>query len=379
LVQLLLALALGGITGALVGARAARLGELAKQFIWVLRNLAMPLVFFAILDTLATHTVRPRRFLALLVLSGTNALVACCIALSLGHALPLGRIVDVQALRRFAERPEQASGHSIDVLWVIAAAIVVGLLLQLAKQTRFVDAVERAGALVHRLFLALMYLLRLVVRAVPLAAFGVMAKVVGTGQLAVLPVLGVFVLLVALAIALHVFGWYALVLQLVARTPPGAFFRRAGAPLATALATGSSLASLPVTLRTLEEEMGIQPESARLAAVVGTNLNHDGIILYEATAALFVAQVYGVDTSWAQQLTLVWIAVIAAIGIAGVPEAGLITLSLVLGRVGLPLGVVPVLLLVDWLLGRLRATANVASDMVVATVLDRRFTNGPDA
>jgi Na+/H+-dicarboxylate symporter len=126
-----------------------------------------------------------------------------------------------------------------------------------------------------------------------------------------------------------------------------------------------------VTLPTLEQRLGVSRESARLAAVVGTNLNHDGIILYEASAALFVAQLYAVQLTLAQQLKIVALSVMAAVGIAGVPEAGLVTLSLVLGRAGLPLTAVPLLLPVDWLLGRLRATTNVASDMTVATLLDR--------
>jgi Na+/H+-dicarboxylate symporter len=117
--------------------------------------------------------------------------------------------------------------------------------------------------------------------------------------------------------------------------------------------------------------MQVSSESARLAAVVGTNLNHDGIILYEAAAAVFVAQLYGVDATLAQQVKIVGLAIVAAVGIAGVPEAGLMTLSLVLGRAGLPLAAVPLLLPVDWLLGRLRATANVTSDMLVATLLDK--------
>jgi Na+/H+-dicarboxylate symporter len=170
---------------------------------------------------------------------------------------------------------------------------------------------------------------------------------------------------------IHVFAWYGLLLKLLARVSPRRFFGQASDALGTALGAGSSLATLPVTLRTLEEGMGVSQESARLAAVVGTNLNHDGIVLYEAAAALFVAQLYGITLTLAAQVKIVGLAILAAVGIAGVPEAGLVTLSLVLGRAGLPLSAVPLLLTVDWMLGRLRATVNVASDLVVATLLDR--------
>jgi Na+/H+-dicarboxylate symporter len=216
-----------------------------------------------------------------------------------------------------------------------------------------------------------MRLVGLVVRVVPLAVFGVMAKVVGGSGLAMFPLLAIFVLLVAAGMALQVLVWYAILLRWLARVSPNRFFGDAADPMVTALGVGSSLATLPVTLRTLEERMAVSSESARLAAVVGTNLNHDGIVLYEAAAALFVAQVYAITLPLLQQAKIVTLSILAAVGIAGVPEAGLVTLSLVIGGVGLPLAAVPLLLPVDWMLGRLRAMTNVASDMVVANVLDR--------
>jgi Na+/H+-dicarboxylate symporter len=143
-----------------------------------------------------------------------------------------------------------------------------------------------------------------------------------------------------------------------------------------ALGASSSLATLPVTLRCLDR-MGVSPQSARLAACVGTNLNNDGILLYEAMAVLFVAQVYGINLSVAQQLVAAVSCVIAGIGIAAVPDAGLISLSLVLATVGLPSEIVPLLLTVDWLLSRCRAMTNVTSDILVAVLLDG-FGGGSD-
>lgn len=365
LIQLLLALVAGGLVGAVVGPRAAVLGRLALWFVALLKLLATPLVFFAIVDTLATTRLPLKRALVLLPVSAVNALVAAGIALGLTRALPLGRLVDLPRLRAIVGAPAPGVPDLVQVnlLWVIAAALAAGVAVRALSPA--------AGRGAHAAFGVLMRILGVVVRAVPLAAFGVMARVVGTSGLAILPVLGVFVVLVGLGIALQLFGWYALLLRVVARRAPGRFFRLAADALGTALAAGSSLATLPVTLRTLEERMEVSTESARLAAVVGTNLNHDGIVLYEAAAALFVAQLYGIDTTVAQQLKVVGLSILAAVGIAGVPEAGLLTLSLVLGRAGLPLAAVPLLLPVDWLLGRLRAACNVASDLVVATVLDR--------
>jgi DAACS family dicarboxylate/amino acid:cation (Na+ or H+) symporter len=176
---------------------------------------------------------------------------------------------------------------------------------------------------------------------------------------------------VSLGLAIHVFGYYTLLLLVVARRSPARFFRAAGNALATPFGTGSIMATLPVTLRTLEGELGVSHGSARLAACVGTNFNNDGIMLYEVVAALFVAQISGIALGMTDKIQLALTSALAAAGIAGVPEAGLITLSLVLASVGLPLSSLPVLLTVDWFLGRLRAMTNVTADMMVATLLAR--------
>ncbi len=369
LVQLLVATVAGAVAGKLLGARAAWLGEAALLFVDVLKLLATPLVFVAIVDTFVTTRLPVRRAIVLLPLSALNAVVAATIAIGLAHALPLARFVDLPRLRALAP-PASTARHlpSVNLLWVIAAALVGGVVLRATARTEVAQRLGRATGAALR---TLMRLVGVVVRVVPLAVFGVMAKVVGGSGLAMFPLLAIFVLLVAAGMALHVLVWYALLLRVVARVSPNRFFGDAADPLVTALGVGSSLATLPVTLRTLDERMKVSSESARLAAVVGTNLNHDGIVLYEAAAALFVAQVYAIALPLAQQVKVVTLSILAAVGIAGVPEAGLVTLSLVIGGVGLPLAAVPLLLPVDWMLGRLRAMTNVASDMVVANVLER--------
>jgi Na+/H+-dicarboxylate symporter len=143
----------------------------------------------------------------------------------------------------------------------------------------------------------------------------------------------------------------------------------------TGLSTNSSLATVPVTLRVLTGKLGVSEQSARLAACVGTNLNNDGITLYEAMAALFLAQACGFEMSLGQQMGVVLASLMAGIGVAGVPEAGLVVLPLVLGAAGLPEAVIaaaiPLILPVDWIIARCRSGVNVMSDMLVAILLDR--------
>jgi DAACS family dicarboxylate/amino acid:cation (Na+ or H+) symporter len=121
--------------------------------------------------------------------------------------------------------------------------------------------------------------------------------------------------------------------------------------------------------------MRVSESSARVSACIGTNLNNDGIILYEAMATVFLCQAFGYDLSFPHQLTIVLASVMAGVGIAGVPEAGLIVLPLVLGAAGLPeaavAAAIPLIVPVDWIIARVRSGVNVLSDMLVAILLDR--------
>ena len=133
-------------------------------------------------------------------------------------------------------------------------------------------------------------------------------------------------------------------------------------------------ATMPVTLAALDG-LGVREEPARLSACVGTNFNNDGIMLYEAMATLFLCQAMGMDLPLTRQLSVVAASVMAGVGIAGIPEAGLVILPLVLASAGLSEQAValaiPLILPVDWIVARVRSGVNVLADMVVAVVLDR--------
>jgi Na+/H+-dicarboxylate symporter len=253
------------------------------------------------------------------------------------------------------------------VLTIVLLAVVCGIALRTMRKRGSGEAIFK---LIEEGFEMLTVILHGVVAVVPVAVFAVVAKVVGTTGFAIFLSLGALVGTVALGLAVHVLGYYAFLVLVVARRSPLAFFRAAGGALMTAFGTGSSMATLPITLRTLEKDLKVGHDSARLAACVGTNFNNDGIMLYEVVAALFIAQINGIGLTGGQKIQLAATSALAAAGIAGVPEAGLITLALVLSSVGLPLASLPVLLTVDWLLGRLRAMTNVTSDLLVATMLD---------
>jgi DAACS family dicarboxylate/amino acid:cation (Na+ or H+) symporter len=169
---------------------------------------------------------------------------------------------------------------------------------------------------------------------------------------------------------------YQALLFFVARFPLRRFWGAAREPVVYAMGAGSSLATLPLTLNALDR-MGVSQASSALGACVGTNFNNDGIILYEGMAVLFVAQAHGIELGLGQQLVAAGSCLVAAMGVAGVPEAGLVSLALVLNTVGLPLELLPLLLTVDWIMGRARAVTNALSDMVLSIMIDRFARRAP--
>ncbi len=160
---------------------------------------------------------------------------------------------------------------------------------------------------------------------------------------------------------------------LVGKKSPKVYLGQGADAIMTAISCNSSLATVPVTLQCLER-MHVSPQSSRLAACVGTNLNNDGVTLYEAMAALFLAQALGYHLPIANQLLIVLASIIAGAGVAGIPEAGLVVLPLVLSAAGLPdhviVAAIPLIMTVDWIIARARSGVNVMSDMLVAILLD---------
>jgi DAACS family dicarboxylate/amino acid:cation (Na+ or H+) symporter len=216
-----------------------------------------------------------------------------------------------------------------------------------------------------------------IVRFTPLAVFGVVAKTVGEHGFGAFKGLGAYVGASVLGMGVQIAVVYSIMLTLVARMSLRPFWSAAREPVFYSMGANSSLATLPLTLSALDR-LGVSRSSSALGACVGTNFNNDGIILYEGMAVLFVAQAHGLDLSLGHQLIAAASCLIAAMGVAGVPEAGLVSLALVLNTVGLPLELLPLLLTVDWIVGRARSVNNVLADMVLSILVDSR-TKSPRA
>ncbi|HTU26310.1 MAG TPA: cation:dicarboxylase symporter family transporter, partial [Pirellulales bacterium] len=179
------------------------------------------------------------------------------------------------------------------------------------------------------------------------------------------------VLAVILALVLQA-GYYLLRIRIGSWVRPVNLVRGTRDALVMAFSTGSSTATMPVTYACLKDRVGLGEQAASMGALVGSNFNNDGTALYEAMAALFIAQSLGQHLTIVQQLIVMLTSIVASVGAAGIPEAGLVTMTLVFEAVGLPREYIGILLTVDWFLDRCRTTINVMGDMNVACLMEGR-------
>jgi Na+/H+-dicarboxylate symporter len=386
------------------GAGNAELGRLGLLVVKLLKALAVPLVFFAILDAFVKTNISLGKGLRLIVICAVNATVALGIGLCIMNGFSPGRhmsgaLATLSSNEKAGDSAREliAASHKgslgllenvssyvpkslVDpfsensVITVVLLGLLTGIALRRARSRGAADlgAVERG---VEGVYAVLVEALDVVVGVVPLAVFGVVADVVGKAGLSVFRSLWVFLVTVVAALALHSLVYYPLAAWLVGGKPPRVYLGKGADAILTGLSTNSSLATVPITLKALDK-MGVSPASARLAACIGTNLNNDGILLYEAMTAIFLTQALGVTLSLGGELTIALASVMAAAGVAGIPEAGLVVLPLVLGAAGLPESTIavaiPLVMTVDWLIARCRSGVNVMSDMLVAVLLDAR-------
>ena len=408
-VRVLIGVALGTLFGLVFGERPILFGLTNKHLsdigllvIRLLRALAVPLIFFAVVDAFVRTAISGRQGLTLLAICAINVTIAFLIGMTLINVFRPGeawkdRLADIEMAEKEPAR-QAPQGTSLDplknlngyvpanmvdpfqkdngnVISVVFLAILIGVAMRRSIGVHGGDSVvARLGDLAAAGFETLVGVLGMVVQAIPFAVFGVLALVIGRDGTKVFGDLGVYVLAMVSGLSIHALVYYTLAAWLIGRRSPRVFFGMGAPAILSGMSMNSSLATVPLTLQSLKR-MHISDASSRLSACVGTNLNNDGIVLYDAMAALFLSQALGYHLTFSQQAVVAVASLMAGIGISGIPDAGLIVLPLVLATVGLPeaviVGVIPVLFSVDWLIGRVRSGVNVMSDMLVAILLDR--------
>ncbi|WP_425615614.1 dicarboxylate/amino acid:cation symporter [Anatilimnocola sp. NA78] len=258
--------------------------------------------------------------------------------------------------------PLSDNGKAISV---IILAVALGLALRPNKNV----PITKVADVVDVMFTVLITMLHWVIEIIPFAVFCKVANLVGVKGFAPFVSLGGFVVAVLIALSLQMI-YYLVRIKFFSWCNPFTVVMGMRDALVMAFSTGSSTATMPVTYTCLREKVGLREQSASLGSLVGANFNNDGTALYEAMSALFIAQLIGVELDYWHQFLVIVTSVIASVGAAGIPEAGLVTMTLVFTAVGLDIKHIPMLLAVDWFLDRCRTALNVMGDVNVSCLLD---------
>ena len=262
------------------------------------------------------------------------------------------------------------SAAETQLLPIIVFAIIFGAML-----TTMPGEVSSITTLIEQANTALMRFVMLLMNIAPIGIFCLVTARFGKAQaegkfLQELSQIGWYFGTVMIGLAIHALIVLPTIYWIVRRENPFVYMGKMSQALLTALSTASSSATLPVTLE-CTEKAGISKRSSEFVIPLGATINMDGTALYEAAAAIFIAQAIGFDLTMADQITIAVTATLAAIGAAGIPEAGLVTMLIVLNAVGLPVEYVGLILTVDWLLDRFRTAVNTFGDSVGAAVVEK--------
>jgi Na+/H+-dicarboxylate symporter len=253
------------------------------------------------------------------------------------------------------------------IVFSILFAIAVLTLKQEKKEviTRFFDGINDS----------MLTIAKWIINLSPLGVFALVSYIVAERGLSSLLSLWQYVLAVVIGLLVHAVVNLGLIAFLVGRFNPFKYFKKVKEALLIAFSTSSSSATLPVSMEVAEEKAKVKKKVAGFVLPLGATINMDGTALYEAIAAMFVASFYGIDLSIGEQIVIFFTASLAAIGAAGIPSAGLVTMTLVFTAVGIPLEGIALILSVDRFLDMLRTTVNVWGDLIGAKIIDRFVKN----
>jgi len=254
-----------------------------------------------------------------------------------------------------------------EMLSIIFFALIFGFFITQIKK-KYSEVLKD---LFTAVFEVMMKITLFVIKFTPLGIFGIVAKTVADQDdlVGLASSMGLYMLTVILALAIHAMITLPVIVRWIGKASPLKHLRNMSTPLLTAFSTSSSGATLPLTIQAVEDKSGVSNKISSFTLPLGATVNMDGTALYECVAAIFIAQAYSVDLSFTQQIVIVFTALLASIGAAAIPMAGLVMITVILTAVGLPLEGVGLILAVDRILDMFRTATNVWSDSCGAVVI----------
>lgn len=383
--RVIAALILGVIAGQIMGPDAQSIKWIGSFFIASIKMLVVPLIFFSLVSGVAAiGDIRKLgkvggRAMLLFIITGQ---IAVWLGLAIGTILKPGAGIDPDKIPSKGDIPPPTDlawteriialvpqspvevMANVDVLPLIVFALLIGIGILMAKEEgEPVAKIFDSGAIVMQ------KVTMIVMELTPFGVFALMAWVAGTLGTDALIALAKLVGLNYLGCLLIIIIMYSCIIKFVAKIPPIDFFRGITDAIAVSYSTASSNATLPVTLRCAQRNLGVSKSVSSFVISLGATINMNGTAMYLGLATLFGAQVFGVDLTWADYFTISILATLAAIGAAGIPGAGIIMMALVFPQVGVPLETIALVAGVDRIMDMMRTTTNVSGDAAVAVTV----------
>lgn len=384
LTQILIAFIVAIILGIVVGESISVIAPLGDLFLRLIKFIIAPLVLSTLIigvasigDPQSLGRVGGKTIIYYMI---TTA-IAIAIGLSLayivspgkGLSIDVGEVEEVEVnesegvidtfLNIVPTNPFEALANA-DILQIIFFAVFVGLAITLIG-----DKAKPVQTFFESFSEIMFKITDIVMRFAPIGVLGLVAPIVGEyGPSVLLPLLKV-ILAVAIACFVHAIFVYSLSAKIFANMNPIVFFKGIAPAALVAFSTASSAGTLPVTMKNTQENLGVSNKISSFVLPLGATINMDGTAIYQGVAVVFIAQFYGLDLTFMQLLTVVITTVLASVGTAGVPGAGMIMLAMVLGTVGLPLEGIALIAGIDRVLDMFRTTANIVGDASAAVVV----------
>ena len=388
---MLIGISMGGLCGWIFGKEMLVVEWMGEMFLDTLKMLVIPLIISSMIvgitglgDIRKVGKAGTITLIYFLSTSGIAVMVGIIVVNIMQPGLGVELTTDI---------PEKVAGkESIGITDILTSFVTPNLFESMAKMEILpiimfslvfggvLTTLGEKGKLVISVFdginIAIMKIVHLVMYFAPLGVFALVSSKLGAAGggdlfLAELLKIGKFAITVILGLMIHALITLPAILFFVAKQNPLIYFKNMSNALTTALSTASSAATLPVTIECVEEENKISRRTTLFVIPLGATVNMNGTALYESIAAIFIAQMVGIHLALSDQILIFLTATLAAIGAAGIPEAGLVTMVIVLQAVGLPLEGIGMLLSIDWFLDRIRTSVNVWGDSIGAAVVDR--------
>jgi Na+/H+-dicarboxylate symporter len=394
--RILIAMLLGIPLGLILGPKAEYIRPVGILFIRLIRMIVVPLVFSSLfVGTASLGDIRKLGRIGLKTMGYylcTTAL-AITIGLLLANAVGPGRNIDAATKEGLMSSYGTAAGEKIEI--ALEKPGVIDTLIEIVPLNPIGSLAE--GNLLQIIFFAMIFgisatlvpgdkakplivffeavteamirIVYIVMKLAPLGVLALIAAVIGQFGSDILISLLSYSLVVAAGLFIHMIFVYSSAVRIFSGMKVRDFFRGIRPAQLIAFSTSSSSATLPVTMECAEDNLGVSDEVTSFVLPLGATINMDGTALYQGVAAVFIAQVYGIDLSFSDQVTIVLMATLASIGTAGVPGVGLITLAMVLEQIGIPLEGIALILGVDRILDMLRSAVNVTGDASAAVIV----------